>query len=392
MTERILSRSLIALLALLASCSRMPLEKPELAMRPRSAPFLQDDLNFENFASAIEAQAASLAKKQTIMKFGERQITSQRYAQALLSIVDVWKRRRDREAVLFYIKENFDFLEVYGQKKWGEVHITSYFEPVIPGSLKPRGRFTQPLYKKPDDLVVLDLENFDEKFSNERKMRGRLVKGKLVPYFSRAEIDSHGALAGRKLEICYVDPIDAFFLHVQGSGVVRLDNGKELILNFAEKNGHKYQSIGNFVRKALPKGHVIDLKTIEDFLLALPPDELQKYLNQNPSFVFFKIADKNAVTSSGLPATAGRTIASDKRFFPQGAVAYLEMPDPEFEERRIRRLVIDQDSGGAILGGGRIDLFWGRGGDAKYIAGKVNHKGTLVYLFPKIDIARPPLR
>lgn len=370
------------------SCSteRVPLETPEFAMRPSSTPFLQDDLNIEDYMHALKMQADSLRLKKQKMVFGKKEINSEDYAAELDKVIATWESSKDREITLSYLMHNFEFLEVYGGQKWGEVLFTAYFEPVIPGALKPTGRFTQALYKKPDDLISLDLEPFDQKYTNERKLRGRLVNNKLVPYYSREEISLKGALAGKGLEICYVDPVDAFFLHIQGSGVVRLQGQKggekDLILNFAEKNGHRYHSIGKFLDQYIPKNKMT-LKNIEAHLKTLPMNELQQALTLNPSYVFFKVAEKNAVTSSGLPATGGRTIATDKRFFPEGAMAYIEFEDPEIRNRRIRRLVLDQDTGGAILGGGRVDLFWGRGDEAKYVAGRIKNKGKMYYLFPK---------
>lgn len=374
------------------SCSsvRMPLENVEspveYAMRPGSTPFVQDDLQIEEYISALKMQAESLKLKNQPLKFGKQEINSAVYADALFKVINVWETTKDREETLSYLTKNFEFLEVYGGEKWGEVLFTAYFEPVIPGSLKRTAKYTQALHKKPSDLISLDLEPFDQKFTNERKLRGRLVNNKLIPYYTREEIAINGVLDGKGLEICYVDPVDAFFLHIQGSGVVRLDDGKgnykDLVLNFAEKNGHKYHSIGKFLDQHIPRNQMT-LKNIETYLKTLSYDELQQALKLNPSYVFFKISDRNAVTSSGLPATGGRTIATDKRFFPEGSMAYIELDDPEFPGRKIRRLVIDQDSGGAIVGGGRVDLFWGRGDKAKYIAGRIKNKGKLFYLFPK---------
>ena len=350
-------------------------------MRPSSVPFLQDDLNIEGLIPALKAQAVSLEEKNYMMVFGERLINSRDYARAIYKIIDIWDRHHDREVLLSYIKENFIFLEVYGQNKWGEVHLTAYFEPVIEGSLSPSERFSQALYKKPEDLVVIDLEDFDPKYSDDRKMRGKIANGRLKPYYSREEISLKGVLAGRGLEICWVDPIDGFFLQIQGSGTIVLDDGSELVLNYAEKNGHPYRAIGRFIRKYYPD-QKIDLERIETFLRQQDFNKMHYYLNLNPSYVFFRIAEQNAVTSSGLPATSGRTIATDKRFFPEGAIAYLEFPDPDIEDKKIRRIVLDQDTGGAIKGGGRVDLFWGRGYSAKYVAGRINHNGRLLYLFP----------
>lgn len=371
--------------AILSGCMRVPLQKPEAAMRPHSVPFLQDDLNFAGLIDALSMQADALSGQDRIMVFGPNKIHSREYAEEIRKIAALWHESKDREKVLRYILQNFEFLEVYGQKRWGEVHVTAYFEPVIEGSLTPSERFSEPLYKRPEDLISIDLEEFDPKFSNERKMRGRLVNGKLIPYYTRDQISRSRVLKGRGLEICWVDPVDGFFLQIQGSGVIKLQDGREMKLNYAEKNGQPYRSIANLI-KDFTRTRPLTLKVIEDFLRIQPKDKLPDFLAYNPSYVFFVPSEHNAITSSGLPATPGRTIASDKRYFPEGALAYLEFPDPEISGNTIRRLVLDQDSGGAILGGGRIDLFWGRGQDSKYVAGAVNHQGNLYYLFPKAKL------
>ena len=230
----------------------------------------------------------------------------------------------------------------------------------------------------------------------ERKMRGHVIDTpggrRFVPYFSREDIDTRAALQGRKLELVWVDPVDAFFLHIQGSGTVMLEGGKTLRLNYADKNGQPYEALGKFLRDQIPLEN-LNLHTIEAYVRQLPAARMQEYFNRNPSYVFFQILESSALTYLGLPATDGRTVATDAKYFPKGGLAFLAFDKPRFdgptsvtplpEAEKTGRFVLDQDIGGAITGPGRLDLFWGRGADAKRYAGVIKNPGHLYYLTPK---------
>ena len=142
--------------------------------------------------------------------------------------------------------------------------------------------FSTPLYKVPADLVNLDLALFDSKFELERKLRGRVQNNAMMPYYNREEIDAKVSLNGKKLEICWVEPIDAFFLQIQGSGTIDLGGNRILYVNYADKNGHPYEPIGKFLKNYIPLDQM-SLQTIEFFLRDLPKGEMQSYLNKNPS-------------------------------------------------------------------------------------------------------------
>ena len=191
--------------------------------------------------------------------------------------------------------------------------------------------------------------------------------------------------------MAWADPSDAFFVQVQGSGTVVLEDGKRLRVGYADQNGHKYESIGKFMVDVLPKGK-ISLQTIEAYLRGLSADQIRAYLFRNPSYVFFHEIDGEAVTSLGVPVIPGRTIATDGRYFPKGALAILDIDKPRFDSptdekpagtEHVSRWVLDTDTGGAIRGGGRVDLFWGNGPEAKRYAGQIKSPGRLVYLVPK---------
>lgn len=379
----------------LISCARAPLKEARDALHEVSAPDLADDLPLEGLVQAIETEIAHFEKSpnQQLFVFGERTYPKADYLAGLRRFVELSRTAPDKPAFLKLVREHFDFFEVYGDKSPGEVFITSYYEPVVPGSLKKTEKHSRPLYKAPDDLVGLDLAAFDaQKYRLDRKLRGRVVGKKLVPYFSREDIDVKDALKGRGLELVWVDPLDSFMIQIQGSATIDLGHGKQMRVGYAEKNGHVYEPLGKFIRDKLPPDQ-LNLLTIEKYMRSLLANEMQAYLNKNPSYVFFQELKDPALTSLGVPATAGRTIAVDARFFPKGALAYLVTTKPKFDSPEaivptssepLERFVLDQDIGGAITGGGRLDLFWGAGDEAKRMAGVMKQSGRLYYLAPKL--------
>lgn len=392
------ARLLVVTLVFLVACARAPLRGPENAMRRVSEsriPELMDDLPLLTLAEAIEDQIRFLESRSggANIVMGEKVFSQESYIKGLKRFAQLIRTIPNSTDLFMAIRKEFDFYEVYGQRTWGDTFMTSYYEPLIKGSLKPSEKWSQALYAAPSDILSLDLTELDQKFSQERKYRVRLDGTRVVPYFSRDEIDSKNSLKGRKLEICWVDPIDAFFLQIQGSGTVELENGKRLQLNYAEKNGHPYEQLSKFLKGQIPAAQM-NLHTIEAYLRKLSKPALQKVLNQNPSYVFFKTTEASALTYLGIPAVDGRTIATDKRYFPKGALGFISFEKPHFSNPGeivpsstvpSGRFILDQDIGGAIQGGGRLDLFWGRGAEAKLYAGAMKNRGKLYYLAPHAD-------
>jgi membrane-bound lytic murein transglycosylase A len=381
---------LVFFILTLTACVRPVLKSPQDAMRAVSAPELIDDLPLETFVQGLKGNIQALKSSQiSTLTFGKRIFAKPVYLEFLESLLKQAQESKSSSEFLGVIANQIDFLEVYGGKSWGEVMITSYFEPIIKGSPKKTAQYSQPLYQAPRDILLLSMDQFSLKFENgnSRDLRARLVGNRVLPYFSREEIDVQKALEKRGLEICWVDPVDAFILQIQGSGVIEFSTGKQLRLSFAEKNGHNYESIGKFISDKIPLEQ-LNLQTLEAHLRSLPISEMQALLNKNPSYVFFKPATSNAVTALGVPATAGRTIATDRKYFPKGALGFLVSTKPVFETETqtwepLSRFVFDQDVGGAIQGGGRVDLFWGRGDEAKKFAGLMKQPGRLYYIVPK---------
>lgn len=364
-------------------------------MRPlKTVPELRDDLDFATFTTALAANVRTLkAKGDQTLTFGPSKISAGAYAAALESLLAAAEADPSGEKFRALLREKFDAFEVYGADTWGEVFLTSYFEPVIEGARKPGGRFRQPLYGYPRDMIEIDLSSFADARPGIGRgvLRGRMVngRGRVVAYPDRGAIEAGGLREAPVL--AYVDPIDGFFLEIQGSGVVRLEGGTELKVGYAGQNGYPYVPIGRFLLDKIPK-EKMSQQAIEAHLRSLPEGEQRALLNRNPSYVFFKPVPRAGVTYFGTEVTGGRTIATDASLFPKGALAFLEFEKPRFERDdsteamawdKTSRFVFDQDTGGAIKGPGRVDLFWGRGAPAKQSAGVMRGKGRLVYFVPK---------
>jgi len=374
---------------------------PKLATGPGDAFYeitppstLQDDLSLNGLRDAIKAQERALQSKSgEPIVIGPVRISREAYGAALTKLSEVLAQSIPIAAKLEYIRDNFRFFEFAGGDIPGSILLTGYFEPTLQAAMRPTAELSQPLFKRPNDLVTISLNSFSERFKDEKPLKARLDGSRVVPYYSRAEIDGKKVLAGKGLELAWVDPVDAFFLHIQGSGTLVFPNGEERHLVYSDKNGHRYEAIGKFLKHRIaPKP--ITMPRVEYALRSKSPEERDTFLFQNPSYVFFSTSDRRAITSLGIPATPGRTVAVDPRFAPKGALAYLTFQKPTFTETQqlgddpasfewTSRLVIDQDSGGAITGTGRVDLFWGRGDEAKRYAGVMQQPARIVYLAPR---------
>lgn len=263
--------------------------------------------------------------------------------------------------------------------------ITGYYEPMLHGARKRGGAYQTPLYKVPDDLITVDLASV---YPNLKGMalRGRLVGRKVVPYGTRAEIE-RANLPGKEL-VWVNDAVEAFFLEVQGSGRVRLeDSGETVRIAYADQNGHPYKAIGRWL---VEKGELtLEQATAQGIKawIAAHPERRQELFNVNPSYIFFKeerlpdpgIGPKGAL---GVPLTPSRSVAIDPKFLPLGAPIFLSTTEPG-SETPMQRLVMGQDTGGAIRGAVRADFFFGFGDGAADKAGLMKQRGSLWVLMPR---------
>ncbi len=263
---------------------------------------------------------------------------------------------------------------------------TGYYEPLLKGSRTRKSPYIHPLYAPPDDLLVVDLAGINPELRNMR-LRGRLEGRRVVPYWTRGEI-SQGAGGASGREVVWVDePVEAFFLEVQGSGRIQLDSGETIRLSYADQNGHPYQSIGRWlIDQGELKASEASMQGIKAWARA-NPSRLRELLDRNPSYVFFQekpVGDPQAgpAGAQGIPLTPGRSIAVDPRFIPLGAPVMLSTTMPN-SEVPLERLVVAQDTGGAIRGAVRADFFWGFGSEAGELAGRMRQSLKMWVLLPK---------
>ncbi|MGH7336147.1 MAG: murein transglycosylase A, partial [Myxococcota bacterium] len=266
--------------------------------------------------------------------------------------------------------------------------LTGYYEPELAGSRKRTARFRHPLYRDPRDRQVVDLGEFKKDLAG-RKITGMVRGGRFRPYWDRAEI-VRGALAGRSLELLFVDdPVALFFLQIQGSGRVTLPDGEFLRVGYDGQNGHDYTAVGRILieRGELEK-EAVSLQSIRAWLAA-HPERAEELLNRNRSFVFFRLLGGGAPEgASGVELTPGRSLAVDDGFLPYGVPLFLDATTPAIPElgraeAPLRRLVVAQDTGGAIVGPVRGDLFFGPGREAEELAGRMKQPLRYWVLLPK---------
>lgn len=264
--------------------------------------------------------------------------------------------------------------------------VTGYYIPNINGSRQRSDRYRYPLYAVPDDLLIVDLRSVYPDLANYR-LRGRLVGRKVLPYYSRAELEENPpALAGKEL-FWIDDPVELFFMHIQGSGRVLLNDGSAVMVHFAEQNGYPFRSIGKLL---LDRGEMtreqMSMQNIKAWAQQ-HPKETAALLNENPSYVFFETLPGSPSTAPGalgIPLIAERSIAVDPRTIPLGAPVFLSTTRPSSKEP-LQRLVVAHDTGGAIRGAVRADFFWGQGEAAGALAGRMKQKGKMWVLLPRSE-------
>lgn len=264
--------------------------------------------------------------------------------------------------------------------------VTGYYEPVLKGRRVRSGPFKFPVYGVPDDLVVVDLAELHPELRNLR-LRGRLQGQRLVPYYARGEIDSATAFPAKPLA-WVTDPVELFFLQIQGSGLVEFAPGERTRLGYADQNGHPYRSLGRYL---IDRGELkLEQSSMQGIKAwgAANPAKLQDALNANPSYVFFRELPAPASPQDGPPGALGAplspeySVAIDPRYVPLGAPLFLATTFP-LSSRPLERLVMAQDTGGAIRGAVRADFFWGTGEEAGTQAGRMRQQGRMWLLWPR---------
>ena len=288
------------------------------------------------------------------------------------------------EAIRLFFESNFVPYQVSSQTSGEEGLITGYYEPLLRGSRKQTPRYRYPVYGVPEDLVVVDLGELYPELKNMR-LRGRIEGRRLVPYYDRARIEG-GEAPLRGKEIVWVDDaVELFFLHVQGSGRILLDTGETLRVGYADQNGYPYRSIG---RVLIDRGELspeqVSMQSIQAWARRNPSKAVE-LLNSNASYVFFRELPASTAGppgSLGVPLTARRSVAIDPRYVPLGAPVFIAATWPN-SPKPLNRLVLAQDTGGAIRGPVRADFFWGYGEAAAREAGRMKQRLRMWMLWPR---------
>ena len=375
---------LILISVLFTGCSRKPL----VAVNIDSVPHFTDDLDLDSLKKAVQSNLDYLntLPPDTIIHFADRSYPIKRLILSLDHFFSSLASNPSQQELDQFIRKNYDAFQATGTSgfnPWRRMLITGYFQPVFEGSLTKSDPFLYPLYAIPDDLIrEKNIETGERNFS-------RIENNKIVPYWTREEIEKDNRAAGYEL-VWLKDPFDAFVLHVQGSGLISLQDGTIRGVHYAVKNGHPYRSIGKYM---VETGKITleeaSLKTIRDYI-AQHPEEREEILYHNPSFIFFEwTQSRGAIGSLGKELTAGRSIAVDQACFPAGGLGFLLTRKPTKDAggkvvwNPLRRFVLVQDTGSAIKGPGRADLFWGKGPKAGFEAGLMKEKGTLYFLLLK---------
>ncbi|HEY6011448.1 MAG TPA: MltA domain-containing protein [Nitrospirota bacterium] len=385
------------LLLVLFACARPPvtITKPEDALERVSLlrmPALLDDQEFRDSAAAARRSLEYYKKlpPDTLFWFGPEKMTARDMMATLQdflliaendSLTSAQKTEQVRRAFVLYRSR--------GTSGDGRVLFTGYYEPLLSCRITADTTFRFPLYRRPDDILEIDLTLFGNGFP-KNKIFGRLDEKRVVPYYSREEIDRKKLLRGKDLEILWCnDLIDIYVLQVQGSGKADLGDGNILSVLYDGANGRPYKSIGKYLidTNAMSKENM-SMQAIRQYLRS-HPDKLADVLNQNPSYVFFRLDTSPSLGNIGVALTPGRSIATDSRLMPKGALGFISTQKPVIENGVIKgwmpftRFVLNQDTGGAIKGAGRADIFFGQGPDAELSAGNLQHEGELYFLLRK---------
>jgi membrane-bound lytic murein transglycosylase A len=278
-----------------------------------------------------------------------------------------------------FFTENFETVQVGS----GTSYATGYYEPEIAGSRTPAPGYPVPIYSRPPDEIDVDLGQFSDRLVG-KKITGRVVGTGLVPYFTRSEIED-GTLAGKGLELAYAaDPVEFFFLQIQGSGRLKLPDGTTMQIAYGGQNGRDYTGIGELMhQRGLIAPGQLSMQGIMAYLRA-HPDEGRAIMRENKSWVFFReISGDGPIGALGIAVTGQGSVAADPAFVPLGAPVFLSM-----DRADATGLWIAQDTGGAIKGANRFDTFWGAGDQARVVAGGMSARGTAFILLPKGVLAR----
>jgi membrane-bound lytic murein transglycosylase A len=382
---------MLIIVVALTGCARHVLHKPgtpspDRAMTQVDASGLDfdDDLDTASLLLAIDRSLHYYdgAGRNQLFRVADRFVDAKQLKETLIAFRGILQSNLSSEQKKKRIAEAFLVLRATGENGDGAVLFTGYYEPLLEGSLAETDKYKYPLYRPPPDIVM-------EKVSRNETKIGRKVGGMIVPYYTRREIDVEGVLRNKGLELIWVsDPVELNSLHIQGSGKIKLEDGRILTVSYAQNNGRPFRSI---TRNMLDQNRIdksdSSYRGFKTWLKSKSEKELYEILSYNERYIFFRFVDREPVGSLGEPVTPDRTIATDPAYFTQGALAFIRLRKPVLDDENnviqrveFSRFVLNQDKGSAIRGPGRVDLFCGFGDKAQATAGSLKEKGELYFL------------
>jgi membrane-bound lytic murein transglycosylase A len=335
---------ILVLLLILSACVpevKPPITAPQALTRlhPRQFPDFADDMSYDSLETAINQSIEYLNRldPSTLFHFGPDTFTASHLAASMESFGRLAQQRLSGNELKKAIENSFWVYKSIGRDGQGQVLFTGYYEPVLQGSLNASPDYPYPVYRKPDDWVSVDLGLFNHKYAHERII-GQLVNQTITPYSSRKNIDSEGHLRGKGYELAWVsDRVELFFLHIQGSGQVILEDGTVLHIGYDCTNGRPYQSIG---RLLINEGRIskeeMSLQQLRSYLRSNPED-MARIFNFNESYIFFRLVDYGPLGALEVPITPDRSVATDLRLFPKAALAFIQTEKPLVDERSNQR-------------------------------------------------------
>lgn len=369
-------------------------QEPVKTLRPVQPPYpsFHDDLKTKSLILAIRRNLSVLSRlpPARVFDYGPHKFTCRQVIESQKAFLDILREKPEVWQLQQEIQNRFNIYHATDRHGKTRVLFTAYFKPIYEASLTPDQTFRYPIYREPHDLVRIR-RSCPEHGSKSKYLVGRIENNKFVSYYSRYEIDSKKVLKGRNLEIAWLkNPVDVAFLHIQGSGKLNLTNGKAISVTYKAANGRPYRSIGQYmIEKGIISPEEISMHTIRTYL-SNHPEMAENILNKNPSYVFFQVTKKGPLGNMGTPLTPGRSIALDNRIFPTGALAFIKCCKPNMNNSGqidgwtpFSRFVLNQDTGSAINGPRRTDLFMGDGPYAELVAGHLKHYGELYILIKK---------
>lgn len=386
----------LAATALLSGCATPPPSRTQLAPAPALPPAPEKKVSYQPVSFAAfegwrdnDPVPAFAAYLRSCKKIGSLPAGQAFGPAGLGSHVADWQaacaaasgvKATDAAMVRQYFERHFAPVAVsFGGDPKGL--FTGYYEPELKASRTCGGKFNTPLYRRPPDMVTVNLGLFRSELADQQIV-GKVRGGKLIPYDTRKAIDN-GALNGKGVVLaCAADPVDGFFLEIQGSGRLLLEDGRIQQIGYDGKNGQPYVAIGReLARLGELKLDEVTLQSIRAWLAA-HPDRVRAVLESNPSYVFFReVSGDYAVGAEGVELTPGHSLAVDRSFLPLGAPVWLETDLPDGQS--FHRLMVAQDTGGAIKGAVRGDVFWGAGPEAEKLAGAMKQGGRYFILVPR---------